>query len=90
MVCHEVRGPNARVVGIQLDGCRVSCMAAGGMKGVNKRLDQKDSMISLIFIIKMKNMGINYPFPHLGLGLSDRNMGRNRMKSSPSGLCFPL
>lgn len=24
------------------------------------------------------------------LGLSDRNMGRNRMKSSPSGLCFPL
>lgn len=24
------------------------------------------------------------------LGLSDRNMGRKRMKSSPSGLSFPL
>lgn len=33
---------------------------------------------------------LNYPFPHLTLGLSDRNMGRKCMKSSPSGLCLPL
>lgn len=32
----------------------------------------------------------NYPFPHLMLGLSDRNIGRKCMKSSPSGLCLPL
>lgn len=32
----------------------------------------------------------SYPFPHLTLGLSDRNMGRNRMKSSPTGRSFPL
>jgi hypothetical protein len=30
-----------------------------------------------------------YPFPHLGLGLSERNMGRNLMKSLPCGLCLP-
>lgn len=31
----------------------------------------------------------SYPFPHLRLGLSDRNMGRNFMKSSPTGLILP-
>src|SRR4029434_4989115 len=30
-----------------------------------------------------------YPFPQLTLGLSDRNMGRNLMKSSAVGLCLP-
>lgn len=27
--------------------------------------------------------------PHLGLGLSDRNIGKKVMKSSPCGLCLP-
>lgn len=39
---------------------------------------------------KMSKGEINYPFPHLMLGLSDKNMGRKCMKSSPTGLSFPL
>ena len=31
----------------------------------------------------------SYPLPHLGLGLSDRNIGKNVMKSLPCGLCLP-
>lgn len=31
----------------------------------------------------------SYPLPHWGLGLSDRNIGKNVIKSLPCGLCLP-
>lgn len=89
VVGHEVGGAHPRVVGIQVDCSAVGCMATargagaagGGQRQESHGQQQQVEHHAALF---------HYPFPHLMLGLSDRNMGRKCMKSSPSGLCLPL
>lgn len=81
VVGHEVGGADPRVVGIQVDCSAVGCVstARGGAGGQRQESH-----------VRQQAALLNYPFPHLMLGLSDRNMGRKWMKSSPTGLCLPL
>lgn len=88
VVGHEVVGADPRVVGIQVDCRAVGCVATAaalgrGEEGVRGRKNTRESGECALALF-------HYPFPHLTLGLSDRNMGRKCMKSSPSGLCLPL